>query len=79
MEPVEAQKDKHLKGQWRTVDREELAEVMRWCYDNRAAAVKYGQHAATWLRLHQTWEIAAGRLLQLLQQEGVLAPERIYA
>lgn len=80
MEPIDNTKDGHIKGQWRVVDREELAKAMEWCYAHReAAAVKYGEYAATWLRRHQTWDHSAAQLVQLLQREGVLEPERVYA
>jgi len=62
---------KHIKGQWRVVDRGELAGKMRACYERPWVAHQLGQNAARWLRANQTWEIAAGRLIALLQQEGV--------
>lgn len=79
MEPVEVQKDRHLKGQWRTCDREELAQVMRGCYASPGAARHEGQRAAAWLREHQTWDHSALNLIDLLVQEGMFATERVYA
>lgn len=79
MEPVEMQKDKHLKGQWRTCDREELARNMFACYDNPPSAASLGRQSAAWLRKYQTWDDSAANLIALLQEQGVLQPEMEYA
>lgn len=69
----------HIKGESRVVDVDELAERMYQCYRSPAWAATRAKHAAKWLREHQTWQIAAAKLLQVLQQEGVFEPEREYA
>lgn len=79
MEPVEVQKDKHLKGQWRTVDREQLAKLMYAHYSHPLYYQEVGRYAAQWLRGNQTWEHSAANLIALLQEQGVLEPEREYA
>ena len=56
----------HVSGTWKRVDVPELAEKMRWCYDNQEAAREKGANAAFWLRTNQTWEHAAGKLLELI-------------
>lgn len=72
---VESVKDEseHIAGFVRRCDVAELAEQMRWCYDNRLSAARFGQSAAQWLRAHQTWEHSAAQLLQLVaEKEPVL-------
>lgn len=75
MERVTTGKDKHIAGEWRRVDTDELAAKMRWCYDNREQAQAKGQQAAKWLRANQTWDDSASALIALLQREGVLEME----
>jgi glycosyltransferase involved in cell wall biosynthesis len=75
--PVATTKDGHIKGFCRRVDTDELAAMMRWCYDNRDEAAQFGRQAARWLRANQTWAHSANALVALLQHEGVL--EREYA
>lgn len=79
MEPIDATKDGHIKGQWRVVDRDELAKVMSACYDNPASAESLGWGSAAWLRANQTWSHSAANLLQLLQSTGVMEAEREFA
>lgn len=79
MEPVEAQKDKHLKGEWRVCDREELAETMLDAYRHPNAYRLAGKQHSQWLCANQTWSHSASALLQLLQQTGVLEQEKEYA
>lgn len=69
----------HIKGESRVVDVEELAERMYQCYHSPAWAATRAKHAAKWLRANQTWDIAAQALLQVLQQEGALERERVFA
>lgn len=37
----------------------DLADRMRWCFENQEAARAHGEQAARWLRAHGTWEVAA--------------------
>lgn len=76
---VEATKDKHLAGLRRVCDVDELADVMRWCYDNRAEAAAFGRRAAAWIRGNQTWDHSASALIALMQEQGLYEPEREYA
>lgn len=78
MQEVE-DKGKHVAGEWMVADIDELAGKMRKCYEYPHVARDIGFDAASWLRANQTWDHAAAKLLQLLQQEGVLEPERVYA
>lgn len=77
MEPIDNTKDGHIKGEWRVVDRQELADQMFDAYTFPECWVAEGQHAAAWLRANQTWDHSAQAIVQLLQREGVL--EREYA
>lgn len=79
MEPVDSTPDKHIAGQWRVVDRDELAARMRQCYESPEWAAVRGRWAAKWLRGNQTWSHSAAALLQLLQREGVAERELAYA
>lgn len=56
------------EGTWDKVDADEVAERMRWCYDHRAEARQKGLAAAAWLRDHQTWDIAAHKLMDLIEE-----------
>jgi glycosyltransferase involved in cell wall biosynthesis len=69
----------HIKGEQRRVDVDELAKAMRACYDNPDSAASLGRSSAAWLRQYQTWDHSAALLVQLLQREGALEPERVYA
>lgn len=79
MQPIDATRDGHIAGQWRVVDTHELAATMRACYDQPKSAASLGRQSASWLRQHQTWDHSATKLLQILQQEGALAPEMEFA
>lgn len=69
IERVPEDEKTHL-GDWRIVDVEELAREMRACYEQPGAALAFGRRAAAWLREHQTWDMAARRLLNLIEQEA---------
>jgi agmatine/peptidylarginine deiminase len=73
--PVATTKDGHIKGFCRRVDTDELAAMMRWCYDNRDEAAQFGRQAASWLRANQTWAHSSDKLIALLQGAGVLERE----
>lgn len=53
-------------AEWAVPDIEEVARLMRWCYDHREDAKTKGRAAATWLRQHQTWNESALALKNLL-------------
>lgn len=57
-----------VRGQWARPDIAEVAEKMRWCYENRDAARAIGQRAARWLRENQTWEHTARAIMQLYKE-----------
>lgn len=81
MEPVEVVKDKHIKGQWRRADVDELADLMRQHYEHPDVFARAGMLAAKWLRANQTWSQSAANLIDLMHAEGVFEPEpeRVYA
>lgn len=56
-------------GQWAEPNTSELAERMRWCYENRKEARQFGIKAAEWLRKNQTWMQAAQAFKYLLERE----------
>jgi len=72
--PVSVDKmvDSQLKGngQWAFPNIEETAHLMRWCYEHRDEARQKGLKAAQWLRDNQTWDHAAGKLLNLISEVG---------
>jgi glycosyltransferase involved in cell wall biosynthesis len=55
-------------GKWARPDIGEVAQHMRWCYENRAAARAKGQAGAAWLRANQTWQHTARGIVALLEQ-----------
>jgi glycosyltransferase involved in cell wall biosynthesis len=55
-------------GDWANPDEDEIAETLRWCYENREEARQKGLAAAAWLREHQTWDHAAQKLITLLER-----------
>lgn len=57
----------HPGGEWAFVDVDEVAEKMRWCYENQDAARAKGLAAAAWLRENQTWAHSAAALLKLME------------
>lgn len=57
-------------GEWALPDMDELAQKMRWCFDNQAAARAKGLAAARWLRQNQTWDHTAKRLIDVIEAHG---------
>lgn len=57
----------HIAGHWRRCNTEELASAMAWHYLNPQSGRQMGQRAREWLKLNQTWEHTAGRLLRLIK------------
>jgi hypothetical protein len=55
---------------WAKANVGEVAEKMRWCYDNRGAAATKGLQAAAWLRGNQTWDHSARELIALMEKHG---------
>jgi len=63
----------HLKtknGQWAMVNHLEVADKMRWCYENQDKARLVGRNASRWLREHQTWTHSAQKLKALIKEHG---------
>ena len=54
-------------GQWAEPSVDELAEKMRWCFENQKSAAYFGQNAAQWLKQNQTWSHTATRLKQIVE------------
>jgi len=50
-------------GEWAEPNLDDVAERMRWCFEQRASAAYFGRQAATWLARYATWEQTARRLL----------------
>lgn len=71
MEPIDATQDGHIKGQWRVVDRDQLARLMVAHYSHPVYYREFGLAASRWLRANQTWQHSARALLQLLHNTGV--------
>jgi glycosyltransferase involved in cell wall biosynthesis len=46
-------------GEWAEPEFEHLVTLMRWCAENREAAVKMGEMKATWMASEGTWERTA--------------------
>lgn len=57
-------------GQWAEPDVDEVADLMRWCYEHREEARQKGLQAAQWLRDNQTWAHSAQSMIQLLEDWG---------
>lgn len=55
------------EGDWAEPDVRHLAELMRYCYDNRAEARMKGRRASAWLHENQTWDHAAAAFIELLE------------
>lgn len=58
----------YSQGQWAEPDHDEVAEKMRWCYENQQAARDKGMAAAQWLRQNQTWDHSAQQLMRLVER-----------
>jgi glycosyltransferase involved in cell wall biosynthesis len=58
------------ESQWFKPCVDELVTHMRWCYENRAAAAQQAYVGAQWLRNNQTWEHAALKLIDLIEEHG---------
>lgn len=72
MQPIPKERSTSL-GEWRVVDKQELAATMRRCYEQPHAAALFGRKAARWLRQHQTWRHSADVLLALVREREPLA------
>lgn len=70
---------KHIAGEWRIADVDELAHHMRACYDHPKTAQTVGFYAAAWLRKHQSWDESAACLIALMREHGVLQEEKVFA
>jgi hypothetical protein len=52
-------------GHWAEPDKEELAEHMRWCFENQELAAEFGGRAAGWLATHTPWTRTACRVAEV--------------
>lgn len=66
---------KHIAGEWMVADIDELAEVMRACYDDPEAYRRRAYYARQWLAGHQTWAHAADHLIAVMREHGVFGVE----
>lgn len=57
-----------IAGEWLRADVDELAAMMRHCYDNPQLCADGGAYAAAWLRANQTWDHAAQKLIALIRE-----------
>lgn len=55
-------------GMWASPRVDEVASWMRWCYDHPDDARRRGLAAARWLRENQTWDHAATKLWNLVEE-----------
>lgn len=58
----------HMAGEWARADIDELAGLMRECYDCPEEAAELGVDAARWLRENQTWDHSATLLADLIEE-----------
>lgn len=54
-------------AQWAYANVDEVADLMRWCYEHRDEAAQKGRDAARWLRANETWDHAAAKLIRLME------------
>lgn len=52
---------------WAQANVDEVAAKLRWVYENYQAARQQAAQAAQWIRSHGTWEVAARKLVSLLE------------
>jgi glycosyltransferase involved in cell wall biosynthesis len=55
-------------GMWQVPDKEELGKLMKWCSVHPQEAHAFGKSASGWLRLNQTWNQSAVRLLRMVEE-----------
>ena len=53
-------------GMWAEPDFEHLVELMRWCFEQREEAARFGQRAAGWLGKWGTWERTGRGLVEVV-------------
>ena len=70
---------KHIAGEWRIADVDELAHHMRSCYEEPEAYRRRAYYARQWLASHQTWSHAADALIAIMREHRVWEPERVLA
>lgn len=58
----------HDQAKWFKPDPDELAESMRWVYENYQDARCKAQHGRDWLAAHQSWRCTAQGLGQLIEE-----------
>lgn len=57
-------------GEWLIADKHAIAREMRTCYEQPGAAAAFGRRAADWLRRHQTWDLSAQKLMNLITEQA---------
>lgn len=63
-------------GEWRIVNKEALAQVMKFCYDSPETPSIDAKKHAQWIRQNQTWEHSAKALVALMGTEDGIRVER---
>lgn len=53
-------------GMYAEPDRDDVQHWMRWCFENREAAIDRGRQAGAWVRDHLTWQHTAQKTVALL-------------
>lgn len=70
---------KHIAGEWRIADVDELAYHMRACHEEPEAYRRRAYYARQWLSTHQTWDESAACLIALMREEGLPEEEKVFA
>ncbi len=61
-----------VNGKWAIPDVDEVAEAMRWCYENRAEARAKAEAGRDWLATHQTWDHTATGIKSLMEAQNAV-------
>lgn len=69
LKPIPLEVNNIALGEWMKPDRASLVETMKACYEQPVAAWYRGRLASKWIHKYQTWEIAAGELVNAIKEE----------
>lgn len=69
LEPIPSHFEQ-IAGDWMKAKVSSLAGMMLRCFMQPQTAANFGRGAAAWLRKHQTWEIAAQKLIGLIGEHN---------